>query len=127
MTLDNPHLPKAFKDQLVNVSKEQRDRLADQDPYGLTILQQFAMKIIRWYFYGQVGSGRTHLTVHLIIRRAIETKDSVMVFDHTLDHVGKERVIRQIAHVISACYPKYDYEIRLQTMSVRVWKRESTK
>lgn len=129
--MDNPHLDSNFENRLSNLPRDLKDRYLDRDKMGLTIYQRFAMPIIRWLYFGQIGSGRTEVLAHVFIQRAIETEDKVHLFDHS-GHTSDDRarghrfMMERIDFIMKHCYTEYEYRFSLANMSLKVWKRKQS-
>lgn len=128
---DNPHINEDNKKRLLGgLSAREYEALVDSERYGLTLYQRFAYPVIRWFFFGQRGSGRSVLLAHVLVRRAIEVSpEQVSLFDHISFEVGRqfrgqEYMARIIVDVANRYSKNYDLAYYRSTHTISMTKRK---
>lgn len=124
MPIENPHLDTMFAERLSAGDPAFTRRFLDPDPRNLTIFQQMALPVLRWFFFGQRASGRTHILAHVLIERAIETGEPVDVFDHEMRNNprGADLMARVIERQMFQ-FPEYRMVYNRAQRSITVYRQ----
>ena len=108
---ENPYLDgAAFEERIKGLPKEVRDDILDTHPVGLTLYQQMAFPVVRWLFFGQRGSGKSHLLAHVMLAEAAKGR-TVSIVTHEQSHRARDWMVDTIKREAKAHYPKYQLTI----------------